>query len=86
MTTVHREQLTSRDEILDLLTPDELAKVSNAEAGDALAEGSEYVDLEQLDLGIQHATPSSNLTMSHILPRESVSGATWAKIIKRLKS
>ena len=81
--TAHAEHVT-RDTILKLLSDDENAKVSTAESASSLAEGQEYLDLERLDQGVQRATASSKVTMSHIIPRSSVHDATWSKILSQL--
>lgn len=84
MTNTQRTQLADRDTILKLLSDEENAKVSTAEAASGLTEGQEYLDLEQLDQGVQRAKASSKMDMGHIIPRSSVRDATWTKILSQL--
>jgi hypothetical protein len=77
------EQFT-RDNILKLLSNEEIAKVSTAEAASRLTEGGEYLDLEHLDQGVQRAKPASKVTMGHVLPRSAVCNETWSKIVAHL--
>jgi hypothetical protein len=70
---------------LSLLSDDENAKVSTAEAASRLAEGVEYLDLEHLDQGVQRANATTaKATMGHVLPRGAVRDETWNKILAQL--
>jgi hypothetical protein len=85
MTTSARADHVSREAILKLLSDAETAKVSTAEEA-ALSEGGEYVDLENLEAGVQAATASmSKATAGHIIPRGAVHEDTWNKIVGQLK-
>ncbi len=55
MTDAKRAEQATREAILELLSDEETARVSTAETATALTEGAEYVDLEQLDRGVQRA-------------------------------
>ena len=79
-------QQSARNEVLKLLSDEEIARVSNAEGTNGLAEGQEYVDLEHLDRGAQRAKAQMTIAMGHILPRRAVSDATWTKILAHLAS
>jgi hypothetical protein len=81
MPTFQRDGLVSRDAILTLLSDQEVARVSTAEAATSLIDGQEYIDLENLGLGVQRTSATSKLVMGHLVPREAVSGQTWAKIL-----
>jgi len=59
-----------------------VAKVSTAEDAPRLVEGDEYVDLEDLDSGVQLVQATPRTAPGHALPRSAVSEATWAKIAK----
>jgi hypothetical protein len=78
MTNTARTELLTRENILKLLSDDEVSKVSTAEAGIHLAEGEEYLDLERLELGVLKAS------MGSVLPRKAVEPATWARILQML--
>lgn len=76
----NRTELISRDAILKMLTPDEIASVSTAETAVNLVKGSEYLDLTHLDCGVQKAGETAPV-MGHILSRKSVHQDTWTKIL-----
>jgi hypothetical protein len=81
MTTQTKKNLLTRDSILKLLTDAEVAKVSRAEDQARLIEGDVYVDLEDLDSGVQLVQRTPRTAPGHALPRSAVSDATWAKIV-----
>ena len=84
MTDTERTELIARERILRLLSDEENAKVSTAEAASGLTEGQEYLDLERLDQGVQRANASSKVEMGHIIPRSGVRDDTWSKILSQL--
>lgn len=85
MSDAERAEQITRDTILKLLSDEENAKVSTAEAAFGLTQGQEYLDLEHLDQGVQRAkAATTKVTMGHILPRSAVSDETWSKIIAQL--
>lgn len=81
-----RDELSARNAIMMLLTDEENARVTTAEAGASLADGSEFLDLEHLERGIQRANSSSPLAMAHLIPRNAVGNDTWSKIVTHLSS
>jgi hypothetical protein len=78
-----RQAYLTREAILALLTDEENAQVSTAETASALLEGDEYIDLTHFERGVQ-TSDGVAATMGHVLPRKSVQGATWAKLVARL--
>jgi hypothetical protein len=78
-----RSEYVARDSILNLLSDDEVAKVSNAEAATALSDGDEYLDLERLDQGVKQAFGAAT-PMGRVLPRKAVHEQTWSKILTHL--
>lgn len=78
-----RNELVTRDTIIELLSDNEIGSVSTAETALRLAEGEEYLDLEHLDQGVRKAHGTS-ATMGEVLPRKAVQEATWTKILKKL--
>ncbi|MGD0524998.1 MAG: hypothetical protein ABSE49_07635 [Polyangiaceae bacterium] len=74
----------TRGRIMELLSDDEVARVSTAEGGAPLADGDEYVDLEAPDNGVRRVHGVMQQTMGRVLPRRAVSAATWAKITARI--
>lgn len=73
----------TREAILQLLSDDEVANVSTAETAAHLADGDEYLDLEQLDLGVQWASATTP-PMGRVLPCAAVHPMTWVKILNQL--
>lgn len=84
MTTPARADYVSRDTLLKLLSDEEIAKVSTAEAASSLSQGAEYIDLEHLDQGVRRADPGTKVTMGHVVPRSAVSTASWTRILAHL--
>ncbi len=73
----------TRERILELLSDEEVAKVSTAETRVRLADGDEYVDLEHLEQGVRQAHGEAT-AMGRVLPRSAVRDATWAKIVSQV--
>ncbi len=86
MSTSPRNELSVRNSIVMLLTDEENARVTTAEAGASLVEGSEFLDLEHLERGIQRSAGTAAPEMAHIIPRSSVGNDTWSKIVSHLSS
>ncbi len=84
MTNIQRAAYVLRDGIMNLLSDDEVASVSTAETAQKLADGDEYIDLEQLEQGVlrAQATPTP---MGRVLPRRAVHEDTWTKIVMTLR-
>jgi hypothetical protein len=82
MKSDERTEYVTRDSILKLLSDDEVAKVSTAETR-ALLDGDEYLDLEQLDRGVQRAGGAVT-PMGRVLPKNAVHASTWSKILTLL--
>ena len=80
-----RSQYVTRESILMLLSDDEVAAVATAETATRLPEGDEYLDLERLDLGVQRMH-NKKTPMGRALPKKSIHGNTWDKILKQLPS
>jgi len=73
----------TRNQILKLLSDDEVARVSKAEGEARLADGDEYIDLAAPHNGVRRVHGVMQRTMGQVLPRSAVSAATWAKIAAR---
>jgi hypothetical protein len=78
-----RTENVTRENVLKLLSDDEVASVSTAETALRLLDGEEYLDLEHLDRGVQR---TSNLptVVGGVLPRRTVHKDTWEKIMALL--
>ena len=83
MTDPHRTDLVTRDQVLSLLSDEEVARVSTAETASHLSVGDEYVDLKHLSLGVRRAG-AAPLTMNDVLPRKAVQESTWTKVLTHL--
>ncbi len=64
-----------------MLSSEEIARVSTAEAASRLIEGAEYLDLEHLDQGDLRAGSAIKVPMGQVLPRAAVRPETWDKIL-----
>jgi hypothetical protein len=74
---------TKRDGILNLLSDEEVARVSTAETAAHLLDGDEYIDLGQLEQGVRRAVGPAT-PMGRVLPRKAVQENTWSEIVTRL--
>ena len=74
----------ARENILRLLSNDEVASVSHIEATARLLDGEEYLDLEQLGRGVRNDFGTSTPAMGHVLPRRAVRPATWDRILEQV--
>jgi hypothetical protein len=81
-----RDALSARNSIMMLLSDEENARVTTAEGGARLIDGSEFLDLEHLDRGIQRAAGATPVAMAHVIPRSAVGNDTWSKIVAHLSS
>ena len=78
-----RAEYVTRDSILKLLSNDEVDRVTTSETKFRLENGEEYVDLGELELGVQRAK-GARTAMGNILPRKAVLEETWSKIVAKL--
>ena len=77
-----RADYITRNTIMGLLSGEETARVSNAETAAALAVGDEFIDLAQIERGVQRAGEAH--PTESVLPRKALHESTWNKIVKRL--
>ena len=77
--TSNKAELITRDAILMILSDDEVAAVSTSETAENLPDGDEFLDLEQLERGVQIAAKGA-VTMGRIVPRKAVHKNTWTQI------
>jgi hypothetical protein len=69
-----------REEVMKLLSAEELAAIGTVDGANRLREGQEYLDLEQAFLGVRRASSSAS-PLGQVLPRDAVEAATWSKIL-----
>ena len=79
----NRSPYVTRESVLMLLSDDETAAVATAETATRLPEGDEYLDMGQLEQGVQKSHHSKT-PMGRVLPKKSVHQDTWNKILKQL--
>jgi hypothetical protein len=83
MNSAERTEYITRDSILKMLSDDEVDRVTTKETEFRLAEGEEYVDLTELQLGVQRAR-GARTAMGNVLPRSAVLEETWTRIVAKL--
>jgi hypothetical protein len=84
MKTATRSEYLTRGRILELLSDEEVASVANAETAESLADGDEYLDLDQLGSGVQIAGTAAT-PMGHVLPKKAIHERTWSKLLGELQ-
>ena len=75
----------TRDDILNLLSEGEVASVDTANAKAQLGNGDEYLDLQELQQGVQRAKIGAT-PMGQVLPRKAIYEDTWRRILRQLKA
>ena len=80
MKTDKLQEYVIREEVMKLLSAEELSKVNMVETAAHLREGQEYLDLEQTVQGVRRASWTSAPT-GRVLPRDAVPASTWGKIL-----
>lgn len=72
-----------RHAVLQLLSDEDIARISTREGGALLSEGEEYVDLRRPERGAMRVDPGQTPEpdVGTVLPRSAVSDATWEKIL-----
>ena len=83
MGPVAKGESEDRDQIMKLLSDDEVARVSTAEGEARLADGDEYIDLAAPNNGVRRVHRAMQTTMGKVLPRSAVSPETWARLAER---
>ncbi len=71
------------DQVLNLLSADEVSRMSAKKAIFGLADGDEYIDLAAPENGVRSVHGAMQRTLGQVLPRKAVSAETWAKITRR---
>lgn len=75
---------SARAEVLKLLAHGEHADFSErGSTAEALRNGDEYLDLDQLARGVQRARAGVELG-GHVLPRKAIHEDTWRRILRHL--
>ena len=69
-----------RDQVMNLLSDQEIASVSTVEAQSQLGRGDAYLDLEHLELGVRRQGQEQITPMAHVLAKKAVRAETWSAI------
>jgi hypothetical protein len=77
-------EFISQENILKILNDEEAARVRLPATASQLADGDEFIDLTQIERGVQRAGKSNPL--ADVLPRKAVHENTWRKIIANLEA
>jgi hypothetical protein len=80
MKTDKLQEYVIREEVMKLLSAEELSRVNTPETAADLREGQEYLDLEHTVQGVRRASWTSAPT-GRVLPRDAVPASTWGKIL-----
>lgn len=83
MHDVDRMKCSNRDRILKALWSDDIACVTRAMIPARLQKGDEFVDLQLLERGVQHAI-GVTAPMGGVLARKAVQANTWTQILQQL--
>lgn len=87
MNNEKRSAYFTRDDLMELLSDDEIAKVTTAESAASLGAGDDYIDLEQLDQGVRTAKEGTAvIPMGRVVSKKAVKEQTWNSILEHLKS
>jgi hypothetical protein len=84
MESNNKKEYITRQEILDMLSDEEVTKVAIEEEPSHFFEGDEYIDLENLEKGVQKFSAALKKNSNNILAHGAVSDETWGKIIEKL--
>lgn len=71
------------DQVLKLLSEEEVARVSAGQGELRLNDGDEYIDLAAPNNGVRSVHGALQQTMGKVLSRKAVSAATWEKLAAR---
>ena len=87
MNNEKRSEYLTRGSIMQLLSDDEIAKVTAAESATSLADGDLYIDLEQLDQGVRTvAGGTAAIAVGRVIAKKAIQGATWDHVVAQLAS
>jgi hypothetical protein len=77
-------EYVTRNTLMNLLSDDEIARVSDVETSSCLDQGEEYIDLEQPNQGVRRYGEHA-VSMAAVLPRKSITEGTWMRILSLLE-
>jgi hypothetical protein len=83
MSSTRKETQITREKILNLLSDEEIARISMAETRRP-ASGEDYIDLERPEDGVRKVDGSEPARPGDILPRSAVREQTWTAILAQI--
>ena len=87
MNNQKRSEYFTRDSIMELLSDDEIAKVTAAESANSLVDGDEYIDLEQLDQGVRTVMGgTAAIAVGRVVAKKAILKRTWDHVVAQLAS
>lgn len=75
-------ETVTRDNLLGILNDEELARVRKPEPAALLLGGDEFIDLNEIDRGVQRAGEARR--MQDVLSRKAVHENTWRKVVTNM--
>jgi hypothetical protein len=85
MSDTSKTALPTRAAILQFLSAGEVASLDSAEAKTHLRRGDEYLDLEDLQRGVQRAD-GTRTSVQDLLPHKAVHEDTWRRILRHVNA
>ena len=85
MSDASKTAVLTRAAILQFLSAGEVASVGSAEAATHLRRGDEYLDLENLQRGVQRAD-GTKTSVEDLLPHKAVHEDTWRRIVRHVNA
>lgn len=70
----------TRDALIALLGPDDVANIRAAEAAASLEEGEEYLDLNHLEHGVRRVSDHT-ASVTNVLPKRAISERVWQMLL-----
>ena len=87
MNNEKRSEYFTRDSIMELLSDDEIAKVTTDESATSLLAGDEYIDLEQLDQGVRTVGEgAAAIAAGRVIAKKAIQPRTWDQVVEQLAS
>ncbi len=87
MNNEKRSEYFTRDSIMELLSDDEIARVTADESAASLVDGDEYIDLEQLDQGVRTVMGgTAAIAVGRVVAKKAIQQSTWDHVVARLAS
>lgn len=83
MKSKRENEFISRDNLLKILNDEEATRVLKNEPANQLADGDEFIDLAEIERGVQRA---GELNPTDVLARKALHENTWRKIVTNINA